>query len=110
VLPWQSRSLTECSLIRKLYVDVMTTDAGLNRLGISMYWIFPFCGVKFLYSFWLISRNPWFWDFFEVVVADFCDIDGHLKTPKSIGEYGDIAIDCSALESCSSKGLPEFCF
>jgi hypothetical protein len=25
--------------------------------------------------------------------------------PKSMGEYGDIAIDCNALESCSSKGL-----
>jgi hypothetical protein len=26
-------------------VHVMTTNAGLNRLGISMYWIFPFCGL-----------------------------------------------------------------
>jgi hypothetical protein len=62
-----------------------------------------------LYSFWLISRNPWFWDFFEVVVADFLILMDILK-PKSMGEYGDIAIDFNALESCSSKGLAEFCF
>jgi len=33
VLPWQSRSLTECSLIRKPYVHVMTTDAGFEQTG-----------------------------------------------------------------------------
>jgi hypothetical protein len=41
---------------------------------------------------------------FEVVVADFLILMDILK-PKSMGEYGDIAIDCNALESCSSKGL-----
>ncbi len=62
-----NQEVLQNSVTKKPRVHVMTTDAGLNRLGISMDWIFPFRGVTLLYSFWLISRNPWFWDFLRLL-------------------------------------------
>jgi hypothetical protein len=62
-----NQEVLQNSVIKKPHVHVMTTDAGLNWLGISMYWTFPFCGVILLYSFWLISHNTWFWDLLRLL-------------------------------------------
>jgi hypothetical protein len=66
VLPRQSRSLTEFSH-KEASCACDDNKCWLEQTGYFYVLDFSFLWVTLLYSFWLISRNTWFWDFLRLL-------------------------------------------